>query len=160
MSRAVSRLERCLCRVIWALLIQEHRSLSLHPSRSWYVLPEEEQQEEEEQQGPPTAPSEALECCVCYELRAQSPAPCCARCGSRAPVCQACLGAWSLSTGRQKSCVICRSQGSVLARTSPSSRDPQEDYLTVFFLTYTCLQYLYIIWFLRTFVCTVQPYLF
>ena len=69
------------------------------------------------------------------------------------------MKAWSLSTGRRKSCVICRSQGAAPAR-SHATRDEQEEYLTIFFLTYTCFQYLYIIWFLRTFVCTVRPYLF
>jgi hypothetical protein len=165
MSRVATRLERCLCRVIWVLLIQERGTLSSPPpgrrggEERYCFHSDEREQKDDKSRDLPRAPSETLECCVCYEVRAEKPVPFCPQCGSQAPVCKACLKAWSLSTGLRKSCVICRSQGSAPERSHPA-RDEQEEYLTIFFLTYTCFQYLYIIWFLRTFVCTAQSYLF
>lgn len=162
MSRPFSRAERCLSWVVCALLVQERRRTYVRPlplsdvaagRRPLLVLEEAQEIVEPEEQG------ELHECCVCYEPRARAPRSHCLRCGARAPVCGPCLQAWSRSSGRPRRCVICRSGDSTaVAPRRPLADD--EQYLTLFFVVYTFLQYAYVIWFLRTFVTTVQPYLF
>lgn len=150
--------------MVCALLVQERRRAYVRPlplsavataprRRPLVVLEEAQDRVEPEEQG------ELHECCVCYEPRARVPRSHCPRCGARAPVCGPCLRAWSRSSGRLRSCVICRSGDSTAIVPRRSIAD-DEQYLTLFFVAYTFLQYAYLIWFLRTFVTTMQPYLF
>lgn len=161
MNRPFSRTERCLSWVVCALLAQERRRVYVRPlplsgasfEAPLVVLKETQDLVEPEDQG------ELHECCVCYEPRARAPRSHCLRCGARAPVCGPCLQAWSRSSGRPRRCVICRSGDSTAVVPRRSIAD-DEQYLTLFFVAYTFLQYAYVIWFLRSFVTTVQPYLF
>lgn len=98
------------------------------------------------------------ECCVCYEPRARLRQ--CRFCDARLSVCLPCLLAWRKSGGgdrrssAEEQCILCKGPRGGLrisSRPSPIPILPEEEerWLTVYFLLFTIMQYLYLIWFVR-----------
>lgn len=100
------------------------------------------------------------ECCVCYEPRARLRH--CRFCDARLSVCLSCLRSWKKSGGgragsAEEQCILCGgprgSRRSIAgrrpARISAQQAEEEEQWLTLYFLLFTFLQYLYLIWFVR-----------
>lgn len=119
---------------------------------------EDEAEREAEAEGRPGGVEN--ECCVCYEPRARLRQ--CRFCGARLSVCLSCLLAWSKSGGGDRrssveaQCILCggpRGSHRSVAGRRPTRNLPQqeaeEQWLTLYFVLFTFLQYLYLIWFVR-----------